>query len=247
MSVKIAVCDDDADFLKNVFRPLIESAVKQAGADARVSFFSDGRQLLERFAEDGFDLVILDIDMPRINGKELAAELRLLDSSFFLVFATSYRDEVYNTIPYRINAFITKDSPGEKIIAELSRVISERAKFSPDLYAAEIISNGEKKLMRIAVNDLFYFCCIKRRIYLHTGKREYLLSESRFADIEAQFLDKGFYEICRGWIVNTSKISLVERSQITLDNGELLPLSRGRYAELQQLLLKNITWESGLL
>lgn len=242
--MKIAVCDDDPKFLKAVFSPMIESAVKRSGADAKVSFFSDGRQLLERFAKDGFDLVILDIDMPHLNGKELAAELRLLDSSFFLVFATSYRDEVYNTIPYRINAFIAKDSEPEKMTAELSRVISERARFSPELYAAEIVVNGERKLMRFAVNDLFYFCCIKRKIYLHTGKLEYLMAESRFVNIEEQFLGKGFYEVCRGWIVNIGKISLVERSSVTLDNGEQLPLSRGRYAELQKILLNNITWES---
>lgn len=242
--MKIAVCDDDRDYLKNVFRPIAEAAVKHSGADAKITFFSDARELLERFSEEGFDLVVLDIDMPHMNGKELAGELRLLDSSFFLVFATSYRDEVYNTIPYRINAFITKDGGSEKMISELSRVIEEREKFSPELYAAEIVSNGEHKLMRFAVNDLFYFCCVSRRVYLHTAKREYQLSDSRFADVEEQFLNNGFYEVCRGWIVNISKISLVERSGVTLDNGERLPLSRGRYAELQKLLLENIFRES---
>lgn len=245
--MKIAVCDDDPDFLKNVFRPLIEKAVRQAAADAHISFFTDGRQLLERFSEDGFDIVILDIDMPRLNGKELAAELRLIDSTFFLVFATSYRDEVYNTIPYRINAFITKDSAPEKIVGELVRVIGEYQEFSPEAYSCEIIVNGGKKLIRIPLGDLFYFCCIKRRIYLHTGKREYLLAESRFADVEKQFLARGFYEVCRGYIVNPNKISLVERNGVTLDNGETLPLSRGRYKELQTLLLNNIAMESELL
>lgn len=245
--MRIAVCDDDNDYLKNVFRPIVEAAVKRSGIAAAVSFFGDARELLERFSSEGFDVVILDIDMPKMNGKELAEELRLLDSSFFLVFVTSYRDEVYNTIPYRINAFITKDGGSEKMISELSRVIDERAKFSPELYAAEIISDGERKLMRFAVNDLFYFCCISRKVYLHTGKRTYRLYDSRFADVEEQFLDNGFYEICRGWIVNISKVSLVERSAVTLDNGERLPLSRGRYSKLQQILLNNIFRESDRL
>lgn len=242
--MKIAVCDDDRDYLKNVFRPIAEAAVKRSGVDAKITFFADPRELLEKFSEEGFDVVVLDIDMPGMNGKELAGELRLLDSSFFLVFATSYRDEVYNTIPYRINAFITKDGGSEKMISELSRVIEERVKFSPELYAAEIVSNGEHKLMRFAVNDIFYFCCVSRKVYLHTARLEYQLADSRFADVEEQFLGNGFYEICRGWIVNISKISLVERSGVTLDNGERLPLSRGRYAELQRLLLGKIFRES---
>lgn len=245
--MKIAVCDDDTDWLKNVFRPLVENAVRQAAADARVSFFSDSRQLSEKFGDEGFDLVILDIDMPRLNGKELAAELRLADASFFLVFVTSYRDEVYNTIPYRINAFITKDGPPETITAELARVIRECAEFSPETYVSEIVENGEKKLARIPLADLFYICCIKRKIYLHTGKREYLLAESRFADIEERFLAKGFYETCRGYIVNAGKIALVEKTAVILDNSERLPLSRGRYKELQELLLSSITKESDLL
>lgn len=246
--MRIAVCDDDRDFLKNVFAPLVERAVRTAAADARVSFFTDGGALLEQFGKDGgFDLVILDIDMPGLNGKELAAELRLLDSTFFLVFATSYRDEVYNTIPYRINAFVTKDSPPDAITAELARVIRECAEFSPETYVPEVIVNGEKKLARIPMNDLFYFCCVKRKIYLHTGRSEYILAESRFADIEERFLARGFYEVCRGCIVNTGKISLVGKSAVTLDNGEVLPLSRGRCSELRELLLSNIISESDLL
>lgn len=129
--MRVAVCDDDKDFLKSVLAPLIKRAVRQAAVDARVSFFTDGAALLEKFSESGFDLVILDIDMPALNGKELAGKLRLLDSTFFLVFATSYRDEVYNTIPYRINAFVTKDSPPEMITDELARVMRECAEFSP--------------------------------------------------------------------------------------------------------------------
>lgn len=242
--MKIAICDDDRDYLNNVFRPIAEAAVKRSGADAKITFFDDPRELLEMFSKEGCDVVVLDIDMPHMNGKELAGELRLLDSSFFLVFATSYRDEVYNTIPYRINAFLTKDGGSERMISELSRVIEEREKFLPELYAAEIVLNGERKLMRFAVSDLFYFCCISRRVYLHTAKREYQLADSRFADAEERFLNNGFYEICRGWIVNISKISLVERSAVTLDNGERLPLSRGRYAELQKRMLGNIFRES---
>ena len=73
--IKIAVCDDDEIFISKTLKHAVSVAVKSAEITPKI--FIDGTSLLDRFQNgEYYDIVILDIDMPKINGKELAAKLR---------------------------------------------------------------------------------------------------------------------------------------------------------------------------
>ena len=185
--------------------------------------------------------MLLDIDMPAINGKELAGKLRLLNSSFFLAFITSYKTEVFNTIPYRINAFIPKDSPTETMRSELCRVISEYKDFAPEYRLFETLDNGEKNVIRVVADDIFCFCCIRRNVYLKTGNRTYHLVKEKISELAKEYTQYGFFEICRGYIVNISKVRTVNSLEVELDNGEKLPLSRRRTKELMSRISEYVT------
>lgn len=241
--MRIAVCDDDTQYLSKVFKPIIIEAVKLSGMNAEIKMYSNAKKLLDDFSSGSiYDIVILDIDMPNINGKQLAEKLRIIDSSFFLIFSTSYREEIYSTIQYRISAFITKDSKKENSVAELVRVLSEYTKFNPQYELFEANIDGKKTIIKISADDIFYFCCIKRTSYLHTGSKLFELNEKRFVDIKKR-IGNDFFEICRGYIVNIKKIQLVNRNEVILDNDERLPLSRDRYKALQQKLSELISME----
>ena len=65
----LLIADDEADLVAEL-QPLLERsgfAVVSAG---------DGQQALERISQDKPDLVILDVMMPRINGREVLRRLR---------------------------------------------------------------------------------------------------------------------------------------------------------------------------
>ena len=75
--IRIAVCDDDELYITKTIKPLLMKAQKVVGIQIDVKFFSNGVRLLEEYNNHQYyDIVILDIDMPDINGKELAARLR---------------------------------------------------------------------------------------------------------------------------------------------------------------------------
>ena len=56
----------------------------------------------------------------------------------------------------------------------------------------------------------------------------YELCSVRISELARRFADKGFFEVCRGYVVNISKIRSVNSIDLELDNGELIPLSRRR-------------------
>lgn len=239
--ISIAFCDDDSTYIQKTFRSMINSAQKVTRLDVQVSFFSNGNQLIEQYKNNKrFDIVILDIDMPQINGKETAEKLRLIDSGFFLVFITSYKAEIFNTLPYRINAFIPKDSDDKFYISELSRVIREYEAFRPNFEIFHILNNGEKQTLKILLNDILYFYCANKIAFLVTSSSEFKLT-NKITDISREYISKNFFEICRGYIVNILKIKSVKKGEVILDNGIKLPLSRGRDKELLNALANYIS------
>ena len=231
--MRIAICDDNEKYISEKLKPLTERAAAEVNCSAEITLFTDGNRLVSAFEQgSGFDIVMLDIDMPAINGKAVAEKLRLLDSGFFLLFITSFRAEVFNTIPYRINAFIPKDSDDSAITAEIKRVLSDYAAHKPEYILFDAVSGGEHSALKLTAEDIFCFCCVRRRVYLKTGNREYQLSSVRISELSKRFADKGFFEVCRGYVVNISKIRSVNSIDIELDNGEIIPLSRRRAKEL---------------
>lgn len=239
--ISIAFCDDDCAYTQKTFKNKIYSAQKLTGIDIKVTFFSDGNQLIDSYKNNKrYDIIMLDIDMPGINGKETAGKLRLLDSGFFLVFITSYKAEIFNTLPYRINAFIPKDSKDEFYISELSRVIKEYESYQPCFEIFQILNNGEKQTLKILLNDILYFYCVNKTAFLVTSNSEFKLT-SKITDITNEYLDKNFFEICRGYIVNIVKVKSVKKGEVILDNGIHLPLSRGRDKTLLKELAEYIS------
>lgn len=85
--IRIAICDDDIQYMKNSIGRLVYEISSSLNTEIEIKLFSDGNRLIHCF-ENGtyFDIVILDIDMPAINGKMVAERLRTMDNSFYLAF-----------------------------------------------------------------------------------------------------------------------------------------------------------------
>lgn len=242
--IKIAVCDDDAKFISETLKYAISIAEKAAEITPDIRFFTDGTLLLNEFQSGVYyDIVILDIDMPKINGKELAAKLREIDMSFFLVFITSYSDELANTIPYRINAFISKNGDIENYSAELARVFTEYQRIKPEREIIEVNKNGETVYITIPLNSIYWFKFSEKNICMKTILDKYFLSEKTFSKIIEKYINKGFFEVHRNILVNLKKIRSVGESSIALDDGEKLPLSRRKRKALLEAMAGSIIWE----
>lgn len=243
--MEIAVCDDDALFLKNTICMYLKFSLAQLSVQANISIFTDGKKLLESVENrDLYDIVILDVEMPSINGKELAGRLRMLDASFRLIFVTAHKIEVYNTLQYHVNAFIPKDSSPDRFIDEFKRVISEFQQDRPKYELFEVMDSKRGKYsIKLVINDIFYICCVSKSTYLHTYNNEYELIGENFQFWLNKYTQQGFVEICRGYLVNLAHIEMINEIDLVLDNGECLPVSRRRKKMLLDSLSRMISQE----
>lgn len=225
--IKIAVCDDDKQFISDILKPLILKAIREADVQANVTYFYNGNELLREFEENCFfNIVILDIDMPSINGKELARKLRNIDSEFCLAFISALKEEVFSTIPLGISAFIPKEFDKSIYIETITKILKDYSNKKPDTNVVEILVDGVVSVRRIPLNNIYYFQSIGGNIVLHTYSEQYILVERVLDKISKEYTPKGFYRTHRNFLVNIEKIFEVKDRDIIMNNKEILPLSK---------------------
>jgi len=101
LQIRIALCDDETACHDTTKKLLAEYAQKTSSISYELSCFSSGRELLNYInANETFDIYILDIIMPDINGIRLGVTLREQNDDGLIIYLTSSPDfavESYNT------------------------------------------------------------------------------------------------------------------------------------------------------
>jgi CheY-like chemotaxis protein len=122
---KLCVLIDDDDDDQLIFSTTIK---KHFNGYSFLSFssFSDAEPVLEKRAND-IGVIFIDLNMPRINGKEGLIQLRkdpVYDSKPLIIYSTSNNpDDVKECLKNGATAFITKPSKINTLVSELSNYL----------------------------------------------------------------------------------------------------------------------------
>lgn len=231
--IKIGVCDDDRLYIESTLKPLLSRAQRLSDVTTDIQFFTDGNLLLEAYQKHkSFDIVILDIDMPSINGKELAERLRELDGALRIAFLSAYKEEVYDVIPLNISAFIPKDYDKNKCLSELVRLLKKHEDEKPSQKLFEVLESGKSALIRINIDNIMFIKSIKGIVTIFTTGGKLISTERSLKKLENELSDCGFYKICGNVLVNVNKVYEVLETEAVLNDNTHLPISRRRRREL---------------
>src|SRR5215216_5403671 len=119
---RISVVDDEPDLTR-----LCSLALEYH--KFTVDTFNDSKEALSNFKPDYYDLVILDIKMPKMDGFELYVELKKKDNGVKVCFLTAselyyeeFRKKEYHALDKRL--FIRKPIDNEDLLKEVNRIMT---------------------------------------------------------------------------------------------------------------------------
>ncbi len=118
---KVLVVDDDRDLRSTVGSALSESSHE-------VDYASDGEEAVNRVRAGKYDLVLLDMNMPRMNGSEALKEIKAHDPSIIVILLTAFanvRDAVETTREGAWN-YLEKPIRAENLVALVDRALRAR-------------------------------------------------------------------------------------------------------------------------
>jgi len=114
LDMKIIAIDD-----KPLQRRALVSAISEAAPHAEVVACASAREVLELDALDDFNVAFIDIDMPGMNGVDLARELREAHPGINIVFATAYGEYMPDAFALHSSGYLLKPVTAAKVRAEL--------------------------------------------------------------------------------------------------------------------------------
>lgn len=229
--IRVAICDDDTvmlDYANNQINLIAEKLKK----DILIQTFTDGNDMLSKDIKQisSFDIIFLDIDMPTIGGFEVAEFIRKFNEHLIIIFLTSMEELVYESLKYKPFRFIRK----QKLNIELNEVLCSAISAVENNSIHYYIFKTEHGELKIGIQDIFYVECLNRKIYMKTVDKQYCLIGLQFNEIINEFLNKSFVLIHRSCIVNLKCIYSIGKIDITLDNGERLPISRYKVSDVKK-------------
>jgi DNA-binding NtrC family response regulator len=120
MGERVLIVDDDKSVLF-----VLGNVLKKVGDHQPIEIVTaqDGQQALERFQQEEFDLVIMDLRLPGIDGVRLTEAIRRSDSDVIVIWITAY--DCYKASPdaRRLSVYRCLDKPLE--IEEIRATVRE--------------------------------------------------------------------------------------------------------------------------
>ena len=208
--MNIAICDDDKAFLEVLQADLI--SLQKDTDKFYIMSYGSGEELLSDYHAGNFDVVILDIEMNKLNGMDTAIGIRKIDKKVIIVFLTNY--DSFAVKGYEAGAFryILKDQP----IQVYKQQLDDAIKYAYNL-RMNMVLNSRKEMRKISVSDILYIEVLKHTICIHLTDGEDISFTGKLRDIERQLEGLDFAKIDRGRVINTDKIKSISDIQITLE------------------------------
>ena len=100
--LKIAVCDDEPVYLDRIINSIKKTLNKRGVSAYHIDTYLSGEVLLADDRLFTYNVIFLDINMPQINGLEVAAKIRESRRDILLIFVTAFLD--YAIEGYRMEA-----------------------------------------------------------------------------------------------------------------------------------------------
>lgn len=223
----IAIVEDEAAFAGQL-QKFLEQYEKENSVSFKVSVFSDGGEILDGY-QPVYDLILLDIEMPGVNGMDAAAAIRARDDEVVLMFITNIAS--YAIRGYEVGAldFMIKPLAYGTFAMRLSRALKRVHKTDGQVLLP--LPDGVKKLF---YSQIYYVEVQNRILHYHTDAEEYCV-RGTMQKAEEALAAHGFAKCNHWYIVNLRHVSQVRKNTLVVGSYELEISRRNRTPFLKAL------------
>ena len=236
MKYKIAICDDsDAD--RQYVLNMVDRWAASAGHVVHTDTFTSAENFLFHYAEENdYDILLLDIEMGAMDGVTMAKRVRQDNEAIQIVFITGFAD--YISEGYEVSAlhYLMKPIMRDKLFAVLNRAVAAVKKTDKALL---LPVGGE--MIRLPVGRVQYVEAFSHTVAIVTDT-ETIQVKMPISEME-NLLGNGFVRCHRSYLVGLKHISRLSRTEVILDNGNTLPLSRSTAPLVHKAFISYYTGE----
>lgn len=242
--LRVAVCDDD-ETARSIIASSLKNVFATNGVEATTSLFSSAEELGAVMPNRHFDLLLLDIDMPGIDGIEFAHKLRSKHENVDIIYISNREDRVFDSLRVQPVGFIRKSNFFADVSEIIGAYLSSR---SETQHRSTIVLRDHDAVYPVQIEKIIYIEGQRKRQIVHIDGQQKTISLSRtMGELEDQLSKEGFIRIHKGYLVNFRFIEVIEGGDAVLSNGERLPISRRKEREVKEQLLDFVQGSDALM
>ena len=216
----IAIVEDDPSYARQL-QDYLGRYSRESGEPIEVTVYTDGDEIVEGYRAQ-FDLILLDVEMPFLDGMTAAEEIRRRDSEVVIIFITNMAQ--YAIKGYAVDAldYVLKPVSYFAFSQRLERAI-QRLKNREQKYIVLPVKGGMRKL---EVSDIYYIESQDHELTVHTRAGDFSTGIT-MRQMEETLSGLHFFRGNNSYLINLEHVDGVQDG-CAVARGELLRLSRPR-------------------
>lgn len=228
MRINCAIVDDNCADLANITK-LTTSLSSETDTIFEINTFANPKDL--DFKQQ-YDLYILDIDMPELNGFALANTIYKKYPDSVIVFCSNHDDLVFDSFKLNAFYFVRKNFLNDDLVLALRKYIQHSF-----LLKAEYIYKTNDTLIKIPLINIVYFEVARNDLYIHTTTKEYHERKS-LKQLKSDLHVNYFIQISQNFLVNAHYIEELSENKLIMKNSVSFDIPRRLVADVKKDYLR---------
>ena len=232
--IRIAVIDDEKEEQERLLG-YYQRLREEVHEDLDIHTYLSGDEFLS-VQEEPFDLICLDIDMPKLDGVSLGKAIRENSPETEIIFVSNREDRVFDTIlNVRPFGFVRKNNFSSDLMDTLRAYISSKIDTN-HYFVVKTDNNSVTRSLRVV--DVVYIESFKDHQFIYMQDGEKIDIRMTMDELEQELSKYDIVRTHKGYLVNLKYIRRIDGSGITLSNGAVVGLSRTKVQEVKAQYLK---------
>lgn len=232
--IEIVLCEDQIQHQKTIEK-FLKEILGENNIEYNLRIYKSGEELLKDYPKN-VDIFILDIQMEKINGMDVARKIREIDKNKpEIIFTTSLVEYIQEGYEVRAYRYLLKPIKYEElkkhILSCIDEVINKKDKF--------ILIENKGETYKIKIEEITYIEIQRKDMSIHTESKIYK-TKMTMDKIEKELKNYNFYRCHKSFLVNIDYVENIKQYLAILDNKEEVPVSRHRFKDFKHKFLSSL-------
>jgi DNA-binding LytR/AlgR family response regulator len=218
--IRIAIVEDELPVQQKLKR-YIEKFSEENTTQFKIEIFSDGDEILSEY-EAKYDIILLDIQMKRLDGMETARRIRTFDEDVILIFITNMADYAIQGYAVEAMDFVVKPIPYFAFSEQLKKAVGRLSKRKKN----HVTFRADRGVMRLSTAKIHYVESFNHHVVLHAETEDYRIN-STITAMDQQLSPYSFCRCNNCYLINLEYVEKVKQN-IVIVAGHELQISRSK-------------------
>lgn len=206
---------------------LLESFVAKTPELRLLASFTDSVEAINAVKEQKPDLLFLDIQMPDLNGMELA---HMIPPTTRVIFTTAFKEYAFESYEVSALDFLLKPIRYNKFLAAVEKAKQwyERESSADDAKSTSLFIRVDGELRNVTIDNITYVSGMKDYVMFYLdGESKPLITHLTMKAVEAMLPTDKFLRVHRSYIIAVDKIKKIDRNDCIYIGEEIIHVPEG--------------------